>query len=68
MSKDEDFASLRTLRPEGPQVVWVRLGNTTRRTLLGWFETLLPEIERQLRTGEMLIEIAPGDGTDSQGP
>lgn len=68
VSKDDDFASLRILRAEGSAVVWVRLGNTTRRTLLGWFEILLPEIERQLQTGETLIEIAPGDGNASQGP
>ena len=65
VTKDEDFASLRILRPEGPALVWVRLGNTTRRTLLGWFETLLPEIERQLLAGETFIEIAPGDGPDA---
>lgn len=68
VSKDDDFASLRILRAEGPAGVWMRLGNTTRRRLLGWFETLLPEIERQLQTGEPLIEIAPGDGNASQGP
>ncbi|MDZ7754009.1 MAG: DUF5615 family PIN-like protein [Gammaproteobacteria bacterium] len=59
VSKDEDFVSLRTLLPDGPALVWVRLGNTTRRALLGWFETLLPEIERQFLEGETLIEIAP---------
>ncbi len=61
VSKDEDFVHLRTLNPEGPSVVWVRVGNTTRRELLAWFEQLLPEIEGALLAGERLIEIAPSD-------
>jgi len=61
VSKDEDFVHLRTLEPEGPALVWVRVGNTTRRELLVWFAQLLPEIERALLTGERLIEVAPSD-------
>jgi len=48
VSKEEDFVHLRTLNPEGPSVVWVRVGNTTRRELLAWFSQLLPEIEGTL--------------------
>ena len=61
VSKDEDFVHLRTLRPEGPALVWVRVGNTTRHELLAWFAALLPEIEQALHAGERLIEVAPGD-------
>lgn len=65
VSKDEDFVHLRTLRPEGPALVWVRVGNTTRHELLAWFAALLPEIEQALQAGERLIEVAPGDGGGS---
>jgi predicted nuclease of predicted toxin-antitoxin system len=64
VSKDEDFVNLRTLRPEGPALVWVRVGNTTRRELLAWFDALLPDIERALLAGEKLIEVAPRDRGD----
>jgi len=69
VSKDEDFVHLRTLNPEGPPLVWVRVGNTTRRELLAWFSQLLPEIEGALLAGERLIEIAPSDrGGANSGP
>ncbi len=61
ISKDEDFVHLRTLNPDGPALVWVRFGNTTRRGLLEWFERLLPDIEQFLLAGEMLVELAPID-------
>ena len=61
VSKDEDFVHLRTLNPDGPAIVWVRIGNTSKRGLLGCFERFLPEIERALLAGEMLVELAPKD-------
>ena len=57
ISKDEDFVQLRTLHPEGPVVIWVRLGNTTRRELLARFSGFLPSIEAALAAGERLIEL-----------
>lgn len=61
VSKDEDFVHLRTLSAEGPAVVWVRVGNTTRRELLAWFSRLLPEIEQALQAGETLVEVSVRD-------
>jgi predicted nuclease of predicted toxin-antitoxin system len=67
VSKDEDFVHLRTLKPEGPAVLWVRVGNTRRRELIAWFDQLLPDIERALLAGEKLIELAAGStDTDSR--
>lgn len=57
ISKDEDFVTLATLQPEQAQVVWIRLGNTTRRGLLQWFAPLLPSIEEALERGERLVEV-----------
>jgi len=37
VSKDEDFARRRIVATTGPQVVWVRLGNTRRVTLMAHF-------------------------------
>jgi predicted nuclease of predicted toxin-antitoxin system len=60
LSKDEDFITLATLEPKGPQVVWVRAGNTTTRALLEWMTPLLPTIVEALERGEKVIEITKG--------
>jgi predicted nuclease of predicted toxin-antitoxin system len=57
VSKDEDFANLAALHQDGPRVVWLRVGNTTRHALLAWLATLLPQIEQALASGERLIEV-----------
>ena len=57
VSKDEDFVQLAQLNPSGPQVVWVRLGNTTNKALWRVLGPLLPEIVAALENGERLIEI-----------
>lgn len=56
VTKDEDFARLHLASP-GPVVLWLRLGNTTRRALLEWFEPRLSEIEELVARGERLIEL-----------
>jgi predicted nuclease of predicted toxin-antitoxin system len=57
ITKDEDFAEwVRRGRP-GPQVVWLRIGNSAKRELLRWLEPLLPAILRQLQQGDRLIEV-----------
>lgn len=57
ITKDEDFAVLITLRPEGPANVWIRIGNTSRQALLQWFGPLLPAIVNSLEHGEKLVEV-----------
>jgi len=56
-TKDEDFVSLITLHPDGPPIVWIRVGNTSKQALLRWFEPLIPEIVAAIRNGEKLIEV-----------
>ena len=57
ISKDEDFISMITLHGDGPAIVWIRLGNTSKKSMLNWFEPLIPEIIASLQTGEKLIEV-----------
>jgi predicted nuclease of predicted toxin-antitoxin system len=57
-SKDEDFSMLTMQSLTGPQVVWIRAGNTSRKALLVWFEGLLPSILLAIERGERVIEIA----------
>jgi predicted nuclease of predicted toxin-antitoxin system len=58
LTKDEDFALLKAIEPEGPKVVWIRLGNTRRQALLEWFEQMLPEVLVALERGDSLIEVS----------
>jgi predicted nuclease of predicted toxin-antitoxin system len=57
VTKDEDFADMVTLRKPAPPVVWVRIGNTSRRALLEWFMPLLDEVVQRVEAGETLIEL-----------
>jgi predicted nuclease of predicted toxin-antitoxin system len=57
VTKDEDFAARIQMNPEGPAVVWLRIGNCSNRALLQWLAPMLPHILDCLRQGEKLIEI-----------
>lgn len=57
VSKDEDFRSRRTMNPKGPAVVWIRLGNASRRDTLRWFAGVFPDILVALARGDTLVEI-----------
>jgi predicted nuclease of predicted toxin-antitoxin system len=58
ITKDEDF-SMRSMREaDAPQVVWIRVGNTRRTTLLAWIEKVLPDAIKALARGERIVEIA----------
>ena len=57
ITKDEDFAERRARAGSGPSIVWIRVGNTSRRDLLTWFRFRLPVIVDALAQGEALIEI-----------
>ncbi len=56
ISRDEDFVSL-ALRRETTQLIWVRLGNCRRRTLLSLFSNAWPEIIRLLTANNRIIEL-----------
>jgi len=57
VTKDEDFAD-RVLRSQtAPQVLWLRIGNSTNRVLLAWLEPLLPAAIKDLESGHRLVEL-----------
>jgi predicted nuclease of predicted toxin-antitoxin system len=58
VTKDEDFALRRASASDGPAVVWVRRGNTSRRELLQWFGPLLGAVLEALDRGEPLVEVS----------
>lgn len=57
VTKDEDFARLAIIQPDGPRVIWLRIGNTTRRQLLDWLDRAWPGIDAALHAGERLIKV-----------
>jgi len=57
ITKDEDFPERRARTGGGPSIVWIRVGNTSRRELLTWFRFRLPAIVEALGRGETLVEI-----------
>ena len=57
LTKDEDFASRRLREPDGPTIVWLRVGNCSRAALLRWLTPLLSSIEALVAAGESVIEV-----------
>ncbi len=57
VTKDEDFRHRLHQGGSGPVVLWLRIGNSSRKALLKWFEPLLPQIEILIQQGEQLIEV-----------
>jgi hypothetical protein len=41
----------------GPQIVWLRVGNTRRTALLHWFASIFPQLLEALARGEPLVEV-----------
>jgi predicted nuclease of predicted toxin-antitoxin system len=56
-TKDEDFPSRALVARQTPVIVWLRIGNSSRKALISWFQPLLPDIEKRINAGETLIEI-----------
>jgi len=57
LTKDRDLADLVRIYGPPPQVVWIRLGNTTNHCLRKLLEPLLDDALAALTRGEQLIEI-----------
>lgn len=57
ITKDEDFPRRALVSRSAPVIVWLRVGNSSRRALLVWLEPLLPQIEAEIARGESIIEV-----------
>jgi predicted nuclease of predicted toxin-antitoxin system len=57
ITKDEDLVERWLNSVEGPPIVWLRIGNCTNRVLFAWLEPLLPEIRKQLESGQRIVEV-----------
>ncbi len=57
VTKDEDFAERASRTISGPIVIWLRIGNSTNRSLFKWLEPRWPSICQLLSDGHRLIEV-----------
>jgi predicted nuclease of predicted toxin-antitoxin system len=59
ITKDEDFVTMRALKVEdGPAIIWVRIGNSSKRVLIERFSAVFAEIVDALRRGETVIQVS----------
>jgi predicted nuclease of predicted toxin-antitoxin system len=57
LTKDEDFVILARNEPNGPQVVWIRVGNISNHALWRAINPQLDEIIQALKAGERIVEV-----------
>ncbi len=57
ISKDEDFQIRASVSIKSPKLIWVRIGNTSKKSLLQVFEKQWAQIKIELDNGENLIEL-----------
>jgi predicted nuclease of predicted toxin-antitoxin system len=56
VTKDDDFIRI-GLNQSGPPIVWLRIGNISRKDLLNKITLILPQLILALAAGEKIIEI-----------
>jgi predicted nuclease of predicted toxin-antitoxin system len=57
VTKDKDFAARRQAVVAGPQILWLKLGNTLNGVLLARLSICWPEIEAVLIAGHSVVEV-----------
>jgi predicted nuclease of predicted toxin-antitoxin system len=57
ISKDEDFAERFLSSASAPVIIWLRVGNTSNRSLLAWLMPMWPEIASRIEAGDRLVEV-----------
>lgn len=57
ITKDEDFQMRASLNEVKPKIIWVRVGNCSKKSLINFFEKKWGEIIEELNKGSQLIEL-----------
>lgn len=57
ITKDQDFAERLPSSRNAPVIVWLRIGNTSKRALVDWLRPLWPDIISRIESGDMLVEV-----------
>ena len=59
VTKDQDFVTMRALSAEpAPAVIWVRIGNATKRVSIERFSAALPALVEALERGETVVQMS----------
>ena len=57
ITKDEDFPTRAMQSDVSPVIVWLRIGNTSNRALLGWLLPFWPDVIARIESGDNLVEV-----------
>lgn len=57
LTKDRDIPELARLRGAPPNVIWVRLGNSSNAALCGILMEALPDALQRIKRGDVVVEI-----------
>lgn len=57
ITKDEDFQVRASVTQHHPVIIWVRIGNCSKKTLLEFFKRKWKKMESELENGATLIEL-----------
>ncbi len=57
ITKDEDFQMRASISTEFPTIIWVRIGNASKQSLLDFFDNKWEQIIQELENGAKLIEL-----------
>ena len=57
ITKDEDFQMRASISTEFPTIIWVRIGNSSKKSLLHFFDKKWERIKQELANGSKLIEL-----------
>ena len=56
-TKDEDFHQRRSRSESGPQILWIRIGNTTNASLFARLAGVWSDAQSELFQGHPIVEI-----------
>lgn len=57
ITKDEDFQLRASVTANHPRIVWVRIGNCSKKVLLAFFDQKWDEVKAELSNGAHLVEL-----------
>ena len=57
ITKDEDFQMRASVSTHFPTIIWVRLGNSSKKAILRFFEEKWELVKFELKNGASLVEL-----------
>ncbi len=57
VTKDEDFQLRASVSANHPKIIWVRVGNCSKKALLAFFDQKWGEVKAELTNGAHLVEL-----------